>query len=107
MLSIPKYPEQYAQHFPAIFYLLCCASQHHVHAMVSSHACFVGLVGISDVFAIHSPRFLRWVMQGAGITSTMCENQPPTRNDPTGVPSEFESKIKFLMFVYYDYLRDH
>ena len=30
MLSIPKYPEQYAQHFPAIFYLLCCASQHHV-----------------------------------------------------------------------------
>ena len=29
MLSIPKYPEQYAQHFPAIFYLLCCASQHH------------------------------------------------------------------------------
>ena len=32
MLSIPKYPEQYAQHFPAIFYLLCCASQHHVGA---------------------------------------------------------------------------
>ena len=31
MLSIPKYPEQYAQHFPAIFYLLCCASQHHVY----------------------------------------------------------------------------
>ena len=30
MLSIPKYPEQYAQHFPTIFYLLCCASQHHV-----------------------------------------------------------------------------
>ena len=30
MLSIPKYPEQYAQHFPAIFYLLCCASEHHV-----------------------------------------------------------------------------
>ena len=30
MLSIPKYPEQYAQHFPAIFYLLCCAFQHHV-----------------------------------------------------------------------------
>ena len=30
MLSIPKYPQQYAQHFPAIFYLLCCASQHHV-----------------------------------------------------------------------------
>ena len=30
MLSIPKYPEQYAQHFPATFYLLCCASQHHV-----------------------------------------------------------------------------
>ena len=30
MLSIPKYPEQYAQHFRAIFYLLCCASQHHV-----------------------------------------------------------------------------
>ena len=34
MLSIPKYPEQYAQHFPAIFYLLCCASQHHVMAGV-------------------------------------------------------------------------
>ena len=32
MLSIPKYPEQYAQHFPTIFYLLCCASQHHVMA---------------------------------------------------------------------------
>ena len=32
MLSIPKYLEQYAQHFPAIFYLLCCASQHHVEA---------------------------------------------------------------------------
>ena len=31
MLSIPKYPEQYAQHFPTIFYLLCCASQHHVY----------------------------------------------------------------------------
>ena len=30
MLSIPKYPEQYAQHFPSIFYPLCCASQHHV-----------------------------------------------------------------------------
>ena len=30
MLSIPKYPEQYAQHFRTIFYLLCCASQHHV-----------------------------------------------------------------------------
>ena len=30
MLSIPKYPEQYAQHFPTIFYLLCCAFQHHV-----------------------------------------------------------------------------
>ena len=30
MLSIPKYPEQYAQHFPTTFYLLCCASQHHV-----------------------------------------------------------------------------
>ena len=30
MLSIPKYPEQYAPHFPTIFYLLCCASQHHV-----------------------------------------------------------------------------
>ena len=30
MLSIPKYPEQYAQPFPTIFYLLCCASQHHV-----------------------------------------------------------------------------
>ena len=30
MLSIPKYLEQYAQHFPTIFYLLCCASQHHV-----------------------------------------------------------------------------
>ena len=30
MLSIAKYPEQYALHFPAIFYLLCCASQHHV-----------------------------------------------------------------------------
>ena len=30
MLSIPKYPEQYAQHFPAIFCLLCCAFQHHV-----------------------------------------------------------------------------
>ena len=30
MLSIPKYPEQYAQHFLAIFYLLCCAFQHHV-----------------------------------------------------------------------------
>ena len=30
MLSIPKYPEQYAQHFPTIFYLLRCASQHHV-----------------------------------------------------------------------------
>ena len=30
LLSIPKYPEQYAKHFPAIFYLLCCASQHHV-----------------------------------------------------------------------------
>ena len=36
MLSIPKYPEQYAQHFPAIFYLLCCTSQHHV--MFSSPA---------------------------------------------------------------------
>ena len=34
MLSIPKYPEQYAQHFPTIFYLLCCASQHHVHPMM-------------------------------------------------------------------------
>ena len=34
MLSIPKYPEQYAQHFPAIFYLLCCASQHHVGSLV-------------------------------------------------------------------------
>ena len=33
MLSIPKYPEQYAQHFPAIFYLLCCASQHHVRLL--------------------------------------------------------------------------
>ena len=33
MLSIPKYPEQYAQHFPTIFYLLCCASQHHVTPM--------------------------------------------------------------------------
>ena len=32
MLSIPKYREQYAQHFPTIFYLLCCASQHHVRA---------------------------------------------------------------------------
>ena len=30
MLSIPKYPEQYAQHFPAMFCLLCCAFQHHV-----------------------------------------------------------------------------
>ena len=30
MLSIPKYPEQYAQHFPTISYLLCCASKHHV-----------------------------------------------------------------------------
>ena len=30
MLSIPKYPEQYAQLLPAIFYLLCCAFQHHV-----------------------------------------------------------------------------
>ena len=30
MLSIPKYPQQYAQHFPTIFYLLYCASQHHV-----------------------------------------------------------------------------
>ena len=30
MLSIPKYPEQYAQHFRTIFYLPCCASQHHV-----------------------------------------------------------------------------
>ena len=30
MLSIPKYPEQYAQHFLAIFSLLCCAFQHHV-----------------------------------------------------------------------------
>ena len=30
MLSIPKYLEQYAQHFRTIFYLLCCASQHHV-----------------------------------------------------------------------------
>ena len=30
MLSIPKYLEQYAQHFPANFYLLCCAFQHHV-----------------------------------------------------------------------------
>ena len=34
MLSIPKYPEQYAQHFPTIFYLLCCASQHHVCSCV-------------------------------------------------------------------------
>ena len=30
MLSSPKYLEQHAQHFPAIFYLLCRASQHHV-----------------------------------------------------------------------------
>ena len=39
MLSIPKYPEQYAQHFPTIFYLLCCASQHHVlsHGEVKPH----------------------------------------------------------------------
>ena len=36
MLSIPKYPEQYAQHFPTIFYLLCCASQHHVQ-LVGPH----------------------------------------------------------------------
>ena len=37
MLSIPKYPEQYAQHFPAIFYLLCCASQHHVRVTNRDH----------------------------------------------------------------------
>ena len=38
MLSIPKYPEQYAQHFPTIFYLLCCASQHHVYTgLLSRH----------------------------------------------------------------------
>ena len=30
MLSIPKYVEQYAQNFRAIFYFLCCAFQHHV-----------------------------------------------------------------------------
>ena len=34
MLSIPKYSQQYAQHFPAIFYLLCCAFQHHVIVML-------------------------------------------------------------------------
>ena len=37
MLSIPKYPEQYAQHFPTIFYLLCCASQHHVTSQSTDH----------------------------------------------------------------------
>ena len=35
MLSIPKYLEQYAQHFPTIFYLLYCASQHHVMETLS------------------------------------------------------------------------
>ena len=42
MLSIPKYPEQYAQHFPTIFYLLCCASQHHVLYIVIKVASYRG-----------------------------------------------------------------
>ena len=37
MLSIPKYLEQYAQLLPAIFYLLCCALQHHVGGGPASH----------------------------------------------------------------------
>ena len=44
MLSIPKYPEQYAQHFPAIFYLLCCASQHHVLHQTLARTRLPGLI---------------------------------------------------------------
>ena len=35
MGGILKNPKQYEEHFPSIFYLLCCASQRHVLAMRS------------------------------------------------------------------------
>ena len=44
MLSIPKYPEQYAQHFPTISYLLCCASQHHVWLVIIGRIVQVSLI---------------------------------------------------------------
>ena len=55
MLSIPKYPEQYAQYFLAIFYLLCCASQHHVYPLLPSHLPHPSLLFILCLWRVIGP----------------------------------------------------
>ena len=52
MLSIPKYPEQYAQHFPTIFYLLCCASQHHVMFSFSAGPLIHYQASVCNIFPV-------------------------------------------------------
>ena len=71
MLSIPKYPEQYAQLLPAIFYLLCCAFQHHVMLATCTTLALFQL----------PPLFLRRQRNSSGAI-----NVYPLRNDPPACP---------------------
>ena len=95
MLSIPKYPEQYAQHFPTIFYLLCFSSQHHVWVVVCVCGVTLGTgravyghprgaqgdsmgVGTYSAAGVIRTRFNRGVISAGLSPSTLGPSHPPS-----------------------------
>ena len=95
MLSIPKYPEQYAQHFPTIFYLLCCASQHHVWLVSTkvAEARATASEGRGDGVE-NGARFRSWWLSNLMCGSTHLYAGPSGHPSPPPTPNPSTSQQK-------------